>query len=319
MTITRYEINIVELWCTYAKESTSKGKIKVIVDGKAFTVEDYVRKVYEEHNFIVVRGADLELFLRFCCAKWNIETGIGGAGDKFVTLLAANNATCTSGMIPNRYDTLVSNAYQMWLDYYKNPPKNAFGKILLDSTRCFEKTELINLLQKYNSSSQYGVIGAPDFFVYNPRTREKQFIEVKSFADSLRFDQLKFASMITNFVGSYFTVAFVLPSNHDELQESKTAKTVLDIGASHLKKLYQMNFDELWSNYLATKDKKAFARNQCGVNPNCLAFFLYKTKNVLPDYNSNDLDFQGRILGAGLDEYFGRLEEEWSKLNDKTK
>jgi hypothetical protein len=46
-----------------------------------------------------------------------------------------------------------------------------------------------------------------------------------------------------------------------------------------------------------------------------LSFFLAKTKNIPPEYNAHDLDFQGQIPGAGLDEYLQRLEAEWGKVD----
>ena len=93
--------------------------------------------------------------------------------------------------------------------------------------RCFDDKEVISLLQIY-SSKKYNPRGAPDLYVFNPKTRAKQFIEVKSYRDSLRYDQLLIASSIIDFVGNYFTIAYVLPSNYDELQE-KEFKEAFDL------------------------------------------------------------------------------------------
>src|SRR5205809_7546841 len=136
----KYSINIVELWCTYSKDGASKAK--VLLEDKSFSVEDYVKKVYEDQHFVVIKGADLHLFLWFCCGKFDNVTGQNWGGETFVTLNNANNAICTNGRISERADRLISNACQMWSAYYKEPPKSIIRPLLLDSINCFNKTEL---------------------------------------------------------------------------------------------------------------------------------------------------------------------------------
>lgn len=99
----------------------------------------------------------------------------------------------------------------------------------------------------------------------------------------------------------------------DESQCLTSAEAVLDIAARHLQKLYQMNLTKLWTDYLNAKDKRVFALNQCGVNPNCLSFFLFKKQLMKPEYELQKLDFQGGVVS--LDKYFDRLEVEWKRLS----
>ena len=309
----KYKINIEEIWCIYATEKTSR--IKILTNDIEYTVENYVKKIYEEEKFIVLQGSDVHLFLWFCCGKFDNKTGQNWGGEKFTSLNIANEAICTNGMISKQYKTLVNNADEMWFAYHQTYPPKKNLKIS-DSVRCFDEKELINLLQIY-SSRNYDPRGAPDLFVYNPETRDKQFIEVKSYRDSLRYEQLQLASAIVNCVGNYFTIAYVLPLNHDELQRKGISEAILNLGAKHLKKLVSMDINKLWSTYSKSEDKKSFATNRCGVNPNCLSFFLFKTKNLLPEYHSNYLDFQGKLVN--IDKYLGRLEVEWNELHKNKK
>lgn len=313
MELKKYQINMEEIWCYYT--TGKKSKIKILADNIEYTVENYVRKIYEEKEFVVLQGSDIHLFLWFCCGKYDNATGESWGGKKFVNLNSENEAICTNGRIHEKYKTMINNAEQMWSAYYQTyPPK--LGIKISDSIHCFDEKEIISLLQIY-SSKNYDPRGAPDLFVFNPKTGDKQFIEVKSYRDSLRYEQLQFASSLINFVGNYFTIAYVLPLNYDELQKEQAIEGILEVGVDHLKKLSSMNINKLWNAYVKAEDKKFFAFTECGVNPNCLSFFLSKTRNILPEYHAGDLDYQGRIVG--LDKYLQRLEAEWNKLNIKLK
>ncbi len=291
----KYQINVEEIWSIYTTENTSK--IKILLNDSEYTVENYVKEIYEAKQFLVLQGSDIHLFLWFCCGKFDNKTGKNWGGEKFEKLNNVNEAICTKGMISEQYKTLVNNANQMWRMYHQSYPPKKNLKIS-DSIQCFDEKELINLLQIY-SSRNYDPRGAPDLFAYNLETRNKQFIEVKSYRDSLRYEQLQLASAIINNVGNYFTIAYVLPLNIKNLEEEKTIKAILDVGANQLKKLSSMNISKLWSNYTKAEDKKSFATNQCGVNPNCLSFFLSKIKNISPEYNADFLDFQGKVIKIG--------------------
>ena len=309
----KYQINIEEIWCTYATEKTSK--IKILANDSEYTVENYVKKLYKEKSFIVLQGSDIHLFLWFCCGKFDNETGHNWGGEKFTRLNKENENICTNGIISKQYRAMLNNANQMWAAYYQAYPPKMNLKIL-DSIHCFDEKELVSLLLIY-SSKNYNPRGAPDLFVFNPKTKDKQFVEVKSYGDSLRYEQLQLASAIINDVGNYFTIAYVLPLNFKKLEEEKIVKVILDAGANHLKKIFSMNINKLWSNYIKAEDKKSFATNQCGVNPNCLSFFLSKTKNISPEYNAECLDFQGKVVS--LDKYLERLETEWNDIKCEKK
>jgi len=311
MELKKYPINIIEMWCTYTLDSASKGRVNVIEDDISFTVENYVRKHYEELGYLVLEGSHVHFFLWFCCGKFDNQRGGNYGGSEWIKLNKENAGFCRNKKIAKKYNTMVKNASKMWLAYYHDyPPKKDIK--LLDLIRCLNSKELIGLLKSY-SAKPYKSKGAPDLVVFNPQTREKQFVEVKSYRDSLRFEQLMIASDIINCVGNLFTIAYVLPLNMDDLEVESLFKLAMDDDAKYLKKLYLMDINKIWRGFNKTDDKVCYAEYDCKVTINCLYFFLSKTKNVIPKYTTKH--FYATWNREHKRRYLNRLELEWAKLN----
>ncbi len=84
MELKKYQINIVEMWCTYTLDSTSRGKVEIIEDDVSFTVENYVKKYYEELNYLVLEGSDVLFFIWFCCGKFDNIIGGNYEGEGWI-------------------------------------------------------------------------------------------------------------------------------------------------------------------------------------------------------------------------------------------
>lgn len=305
----KYHINIIEIQAEYAEEKTER--VKLTFGGNLLNVEDYVRKLFENQGYTVLNGADLHLFLWFCCGKFDNVTG-GNWGDaSFIELNHQNREKC-SGHIHDQWGILVRNATQMWVHYYQSYPLKAkLASLLSDSINIFDQKEIVALLNVY-ASAEYDPRGAPDLFVFNKETKDRQFVEVKSYTDSLRYEQLRLASELTNEVGSYFSIAYVLPVNYDELMCKKTLLASLDLAAKHLQKLYAMGSSKVCGGFDKASNKVQYATNECGVNLNSIIFFVNKIRKSNLPYDSANLDFGGKFFS--LDQYLNRLEQEWNRL-----
>lgn len=175
----------------------------------------------------------------------------------------------------------------------------------------FSCNEIISLIGIY-LSAEYNPRGASDLFAFNKKTGDKKFIEVKSYTDSLRYEQLVLASSLINKVGDCFSIAYVLPNNYEDLMKNKTIKASGDLAKKHLQKLLNFDASKIYDEYSKATDKALFATNNYGVNFNCLAFFLNKTCGKNISYDARLLDFGGSLYS--MDEYLGWLEAAWAKL-----
>lgn len=345
----KYKINIEEFWCSYDVNRAAKTNIgtglaitKVVRGNQRITVEDYVQQIYEERGFTVVRGNDFYTFLMFCCGYFDFRGGLERFSDDpeirknyhgdlgmhaslahhYPNIIEPNDeniAICKAGIRSDNYRILIKNASQI----YNEPDKpkqyfcdhRSFEKIL-SFINSLEEHEILSLLNFCNNRGRF-INGVSDFFVWNLETREWQFVEVKSHSDSLKLEQIEFLSGITAQVGNVFTLAFVLPSNQEELQQDRIADALYSFVAKDLKKLSQIGGNLAWEGYSRAESKSLFAIKECGVNPNSLFFFLAKTKEITPAYDPGFLIFAGKVIP--LEKCLERLELEWSKLPRKQK
>ncbi len=310
MVYRKCQINLVEIYASYELKK-GKGHPRILINGSSLTVENYVKKVFENKGYTVVRGRDLNAFFRFCCGRW---TGYIPE-EKFGALNNRNRSICDNGMISEQSDTMIDNAHYMWKSYeLNNPTKLALAIKLYKSLKSFEKNEIIGLLKMYSQS--YGP--EIDLFVFNNKTRDRQFVEVKSRTDSIRYSQLRFSFEIGKLGKNLFTFIYVLPSNAKELDETRDKtrmlKVHLDRAAEDLRKLYKIGADKVHRAYEKNKDIDVLAQSDHGVNPNCLLFFLKKTKNVCMDIDYDERKLWGGDKYFGMKEYLSRLESEWHEL-----
>ena len=229
--------------------------------------------------------------------------------NQFIKLNKVNDGICISDEISNKSHIMIDNAVILWKIYFENK-RDILERIdLLTEAICiFSDEEIVNLLGIY-ASSAYDMRGAPDLFVYNKLLGEKQFVEVKSFKDSLRYEQLLFASRIRNRVGDLFTIMYVLPKNFEEWADNSIKLIHLNIEVNYLKRLYQMVPDaecnENNSVYL-----EFVAMHELHVSPNSFRFYLNKMKGINVNYDSKSLEKND----ISLTEYLSKLEAEWIKL-----
>jgi len=333
MSYEKSQINLVEIHAPYEiKKGTDgphKGKPRILTNGSSLTVENYVKKVFENKGYTVVRGGDLGKFLRFCCGGWTGYMDEAHGKEKFVVLNNRNRSICNSGMISKQWNTMIDNAYHMWSLYHQNySPKLILTSKLCEAVKIFEEDEIIRLLKMYSQSYAQDV----DWFVFNKKTKDRQFVEVKSRNDSIRYTQLKFSLDVSKLGKNLFTVVYVFPNNIEELDKvrdkARITKAHLDRAAKDLRKLYRIGADTVYRVYKVYeknlvsfarrippfKDIEMVAQGKYGVNPNCLLFFLKKTKNVCMDIDYDEKKLWGGDKYFGMKEYLSRLESEWHEL-----
>ena len=308
------QINFIEIYAPYDMEE-SKGKTRILTNGSSVTVENYVKKVFENKGYTVVSGGDLDKFLRFCCGGWTGYIDEDHGGEKFVALNNRNRSICNNGMISEQWNTMIDNASHMWSLYHRNySPKLILTSKLCEAIKIFEEDEIIGLLKMYSQSYRQDT----DRFVFNKNTEDRQFVEVKSHNDSVRYTQLKFSLDLSKLGKNLFTVVYVVPNNAEELNKSRDktrmVKVHLDRAAKDLRKLYKIGADRVYKTYNKSKDMDMVAEGSYGVNPNCLLFFLKKTKNVCMDIDYDEKKLWGGDKYFGIKEYLARLESEWDEL-----
>lgn len=214
-----YNLKIEEILVPY--KDLNKTKAQIINGDKLLYVEDFVQEKYEKDGYSVIKGADFHLFLWFSVGKFPNEVGRNWGTDRFVKLNKENLEICNNQLINTQKERLIENGIKMWGLYYgKYKPKFLIKNKLLEILSCFSEKEKIELLKIY-SEYQYNPRGAPDLFAFKAGTKEKQFIEVKSYTDSLRYEQLLLASNIIRKVGDYYTLTYVLPNNINSLKPIK--------------------------------------------------------------------------------------------------
>jgi len=308
------QINLVEIYAPYELKK-GKGNPRMLINGSSLTVENYVKKVFENKGHTVVNGRDLNRFFTFCCGRWTGYTGMEVGGERFRGMNNRNRSICNNGMVAEQWNVMIDNARSMW-KYYEvtNPPKFALASKLYESLKVFEKDEIIGLLKMRSQS--YGP--EIDLLVFNKETKERQFVEVKSRNDRISYDQLKFSFEISKLGKNLFTVVYVLPNNAKELDktrdEARMPKMHLDRAAEDLSKLYKIGADKVHRAYKKNKDIDVLAQSDYGVNPNCLLFFLRKTKNICMDIDYDERKLWGGDKYFGMKEYLSRLESEWHEL-----
>ena len=308
------QINFIEICAPYdIKES--KGKTRILTNGSSVTVENYVKKVFENKGYTAVSGGDLDKFLRFCCGRWTGYIDEDHGGEKFVVLNNRNRSICNSGMISEQWNTMIDNASHMWSLYHRNySPKLILTSKLCEAIKIFGEDEIIGLLKMYSQSYRQDV----DWFVFNKNTKDRQFVEVKSHNDSVRYTQLKFSLDLSKLGKNLFTVVYIVPNNARELNKARDktrmVKVHLDRAAKDLRKLYKIGADRVYKTYNKSKDMDMVAEGSYGVNPNCLLFFLKKAKNVCMDIDYDEKKLWGGDKYFGIKEYLARLESEWDEL-----
>ncbi len=202
----------------------------------------------------------------------------------------------------------------MWKCYYSGESDYGMNKkidllqSLLGAINSFTDKEKRGLIKIY-SESDYDYRGAPDLFVFN-QNKEKQFIEVKSYRDSLRFEQLLLASKIINNVGCCYSINYVLPNNLNKLEAESRKRAILKIEAAYINKLVKKGSDVVYSGYMNHKEKTYFATNDCGVSFNSMIYFINKTKGLKLAYDEAVL----RSYGINLHEYVNNLEMAYIKI-----
>lgn len=308
------QINFIEIYAPYdIKES--KGKTRILTNGSSVTVENYVKKVFENKGYTVVSGGDLDKFLRFCCGRWTGYIDEDHGGEKFIVLNNRKRSICNNRMISEQRNNMIDNASHMWSLYHRNySPKLILTSKLCEAVKIFDEDEIIGLLKMYSQSYAQDV----DWFVFNKKTKDRQFVEVKSRNDSIRYTQLKFSLDVSKLGKNLFTVVYVFPNNTEELDKARDkariTKAYLDRAAEDLRKLYKIGADKVYKRYKITENIDILAQNNYGVNPNCLLFFLKKTKNVCTDIDYDEKKLWGGDKYFGMKEYLSRLESEWHEL-----
>lgn len=322
-------ISFIEILAPYDIKK-SKGKTRILTNGSSLTVENYVKRVFENKGYTVIRGGDLNKFLRFCCGGWTGYIGEDFGGEKFIAFNNRNRSICNSGMISEQWNTMIDNAYHMWSLYHQNyPPKLILTSKLYESLKIFEKDEIIGLLKLYDLPHRMPNI---DWFAFNKKTGDRQFVEVKSYKDNIRHNQLRFGLQLSRLGKNLFAVVYVLPHNvkalSSAIDKERVTKAHLDRAAKDLRKLYRIGADTVYRVYKVYeknlvsfarrippfKDIDMVAQGKYGVNPNCLLFFLKKTKNVCMDIDYDEKKLWGGDKYFGIKEYLSRLELEWHEL-----
>lgn len=325
MGVHEYRIHVITLSLPYAtKREIRRGRVKVLLEEEKLNVESAVKKIFENLKYSVLRGEDVDLAAHVITGKFmgvnDNETFRNwayhyGYGEETLNDILNKSHEYLESFIrrePNSELSLLANLIKRWDIYYTSvEEKKEEIRILVD----FWKSKM-DLLRRWVScymQLRHRLRGAPDLFLWNRGSGRWCWMEVKSEGDSISKEQWAWFQQFISQVGENVVIAQVLPSNVEELSKTRAIKLHLDRAAEDLGKLCKVGADKVYRGYERTKDIDVLAQNNYGVNPNCLIFFLRKTKNACTDINYDERKLWGGDKYFGMEEYLARLESEWHK------
>lgn len=326
MTADEYPLHIITFRLPYATQRKSRGgRVKVLLAGEELNVELAVQKIFENVGYSVLKGDGVHLAGHVITEKFmgindndtfkNWARHYGYGSKDLSDILVKSHEYLESFMMaePKSESNLLSNLVQRW-DIYYTPvqEKKKEIRILVDFWK--SNIDILRRWVNYYMQLSYDPGGAPDLFLWNRNNGRWCWMEVKSKGDSINKKQWAWIQQFISQVAENVAIAQVLPSNVEDLSKTRAIELHLDRAAEDLRKLYKMEADKVCKGYEKTKNIDTLAENNYGVNPNCLLFFLKKTKNIGTDTGYDEKKLWGGDRYFGMKEYLARLESEWHEL-----
>ncbi len=218
-----YTLPVLRVRLSYKKSASKRRgrrpRAVISINGKNLRVEGAAAEFFATHGFVPVRGDDVQTFFNFFMINkkmssenslfddvfLNWGTAHGYRRKELVTLRAEGRALLAEYLAGrHRVESLLNNTVLRWNAYHFNATQStvdvydeawqrqkiAFRQQFIDSFLriIMSGPDLRKVITAYNEPRNVRG-GVPDLFVWDSKTAEWFFAEVKSEKDALRLDQ----------------------------------------------------------------------------------------------------------------------------------